>query len=183
MTTTFTFDKTDPSSFPFNSIMVSAVIERQNADGETEILIQKRLNKNDSVYYDTWEIPAGHINKWENVYDALRREVQEETGLQITEVLGDEKTVEMFGNGQDGAFGFKPFLCQQYLHGQGWSWIGFAFRCRVADGLIKEQPDETGKHQWITLTQLQMMMTENQSQFFTLQLPVLQQLIDFHKLN
>jgi 8-oxo-dGTP pyrophosphatase MutT (NUDIX family) len=183
MPKTFTLDKKDPASFPFNSIMVSAIIERINPEGEIEILLQSRMNSNDSVYYGTLEIPAGHINKWENVYDTLAREVLEETGLQIIEVLGDEQTKVVSGNGQDAAFAFKPFMCQQYLRGQGWSWIGFAFRCHVADGEIKAQPGETAKHQWIKLAQLQKMIEEDKSKFFTLQLPVLQSLLDFHKSN
>jgi ADP-ribose pyrophosphatase len=178
---TFTFDKKDPNSTPFNSTAVSAIIERTDKDGEIEILIQERVNSNDSVYYGTLEIPAGHIDKWENVYDTLAREVLEETGLEIIEILGDERTEEISGTGEDAAFAFKPFLCQQYLRGKGWSWLAFAFRCRVAEGIIKEQLGETAKHRWVKISQLEQMLNENKSQFFTLHLPVLKYLIDFHK--
>lgn len=180
---TFSLNKKDPSSLPFNSLMVSALIERENERGEIEILIQERRNDNDSVYFGTLEIPAGHINKWENVYDALKREVLEETGLSIVEILGDEQTSEISGNGEDGAFAFKPFMCQQYLRGQGWSWIGFSFRCHVAEGEAINQVGETSNHQWLPLSQLQKMLNENTGHFFTLHLPVLKHLIDFHTKN
>lgn len=175
----FTFDKKDPASFPFVSTIVSALIERVSSNGETEILLQKRDNCHDSVYHGTWEIPAGHIDKFENAYDTLRREVKEETGLEVTEFLDDEQT-EISSNGDDAAFAFKPFLCQQYLKGKGWSWIGFSFRCRAA-GEIKAQTDETSGHRWISLESLKTEITQDPKQFFTLHIPVLKQLIAYHE--
>jgi 8-oxo-dGTP pyrophosphatase MutT (NUDIX family) len=178
---TFTFDKKDPSSFPFNSIVVSAIIERLNSDKKVEILLQKRVNTNDSVYFGTLEIPAGNIEKWENVYDTLAREVFEETGLHIKEILNDEQTPEVSGNGEDSAFAFKPFMCQQYLKGKGCSWIGFSFRCSLEDGEFKEQVGETEGHHWISISDLKQMISDNPAQFFTLHLPILKYLINFHE--
>lgn len=175
----FTFDKKDPASFPFNSIMVSAILERRNDNGEAEILIQKRLNKNDSAYYGTWEIPAGHIDKFENVYDTVRREILEETNLTVEEFLDDEQT-ETYSRGDDAAFAFKPFICQQYLKGPGWAWIGFVFRCRVS-GTLTDQSDETGELRWVTLADLKALLAEDPKQFFTLQVPVLKHYISFHE--
>lgn len=37
-----------------------------------------------------WEIPAGKIREYENIYSALRREVKEETNLDITYIAGEE---------------------------------------------------------------------------------------------
>lgn len=177
---TFTFDKKDPASFPFNSIMISAVIERKNDQGEIEILFQTRANNNDSVYFGTLEIPAGHIEKYENVYEALKREVLEETGLHVSRILGDMQTAEISGNGEDAAFCFQPFVCQQYLKGKGWAWLGFSFRCEV-EGKLRSQEGETKDHQWIALPVLKQMLDDNPSQFFTLHLPVLTYLVSFHE--
>ncbi len=175
----FTLDKTNPDSWPFVSTIASALVERRNAQGETELLIQKRLNCNDSVYYGTWEIPAGHIDKFENVYDTVRREVKEETGLDVVEFIDDKQTA-VASNGDDGVFAFKPFICNQYLKGKGWSWIGFVFRCRVA-GDIVPQAGETDGHQWVTIEVLKKMLQENPKQFFTLQVPVLEYYIQCHE--
>lgn len=110
--TQFTFSKKDPNSFPFNTTVVSALLERKNDRGEIELLLQKRINSNDSVYYGTLEIPAGHILKFENIYDALNREVSEESGYTISEIINDEKTDIFSTLEDDGAFAFKPFICQ-----------------------------------------------------------------------
>lgn len=175
----FTFDKKDPSSFPFNSIMVSALIERETING-IEILLQTRSNTNDSVYFGTLEVPAGHIDKFENVYETVKREVLEETGLTVTEFLDDYKTEEFSTKENDAAFAFQPFICQQYLRGPGWSWIGFTFRCH-ASGTLKEQIGESSKHRWVHIAQVKKMLEENPNQFFTLQLPLLKYYISFHE--
>ena len=53
--------------------VVSAIIERQGKD-ETEILIQTRWKpESDPVYSGTFEIPAGWIDRYENVFDALKK--------------------------------------------------------------------------------------------------------------
>lgn len=181
--TEFKFSKTDPSSFPFNSILISALVERKNDNREIELLLQKRVNKNDSIYYGSLEIPAGHINKFENVYDTVKREVLEETGFTISEFINDTQTEIFSTKDDDGAFAFKPFICQQYLKGRGWSWIGFVFRCRIEKGKIKEVDGEASEHLWVTIQTLKTMLDEDPKQFFTLQLPVLNYYISFHEKN
>ena len=65
---------------------VSAIIERQHQD-RTQVLIQVRWKPDkDPVYSGAFEIPAGGIYQSENVYDALKREVFEETGLRVTAI-------------------------------------------------------------------------------------------------
>src|SRR3954463_1340770 len=73
---------------------VSAIIERQH-QGRTQVLIQVRWKPDkDPVYSGAFEIPAGGIYQSENVYDALKREVFEETGLRVTAIRPDVKTPE-----------------------------------------------------------------------------------------
>ena len=67
--------------------MVSAIIEREH-NGEKEILVQTRWKpERDPLYSGTLEIPAGGMHVYENVYDAVKREVLEETGLTGHELL------------------------------------------------------------------------------------------------
>jgi 8-oxo-dGTP pyrophosphatase MutT (NUDIX family) len=64
-----------------NVPIVSAIIERDR-NGEKEILVQTRWKPDrDPHYSGTIEIPAGGMYRYENVYDAVKREVLEETGL------------------------------------------------------------------------------------------------------
>jgi 8-oxo-dGTP pyrophosphatase MutT (NUDIX family) len=109
--------------------VVSAIIERVH-NGQVEVLLQTRWKPDrDPAYSGTLEIPAGGIHKYENVYDALRREVWEETGLRVLRITPDIRTEE-FAPREDGAFAFVPFCCQQQTRG-GMSRVGFVFICEV----------------------------------------------------
>ena len=62
-------------------VIVSAVIE--NSKGEISI---GRKPSNQGVYLDAWHLPGGGINKGETLEEGLKREVKEETGLDITDI-------------------------------------------------------------------------------------------------
>lgn len=77
-------------------VVVGAVIgnKKKNPD---KFLIIKRGNK---PYKDMWSIPGGKVNFGEHMIDALKREIKEETGLEIEvvkhictfdEILKDQK--------------------------------------------------------------------------------------------
>ena len=81
-----------PDGIRFPVPIVSAIIERKR-EGEVEVLVQTRWKPGkDSKYSGTLEIPAGTIELHENVYDALRREVYEETGLRVIGFRPDVQT-------------------------------------------------------------------------------------------
>jgi nucleoside triphosphatase len=62
-------------------IIVSVIIE--NSRGE--ILMGKK-HSNRGVYLDDWHMPGGGIEEDESVEQALKREVKEETGLEIIDI-------------------------------------------------------------------------------------------------
>jgi len=75
-----------------NGTVVSVIIERER-DGDVEILLQTRWKpERDPIYSGTLEIPAGGIHAYENIYDAAKREVWEETGLQVIRFDPDIQT-------------------------------------------------------------------------------------------
>ena len=59
---------------------VGAIIYKKK-DGECQILLTKR---NIEPFRDYWCLPGGHIDKFENAYDAVIREVKEETNLDFS---------------------------------------------------------------------------------------------------
>ncbi len=65
----------------------------------------------DPHYSGTLEIPAGGTNRYENVYDTLKREVFEETGLRVTGIKSDTRT-KTYSPRDDEAFAFVPFCCE-----------------------------------------------------------------------
>ena len=159
--------------------VVSAIIERIR-DGEKEILIQTRWKpERDPEYSGTIEIAAGRIDRYENVYDALKREVFEETGLKVTKVKPDIKT-NYHSPKDDLNFAFVPFCCQQQLKG-GKPWVGFVFICEVEDQEPRHQEEETRDVRWIKITELKKIFEETPEKIFTLQLGVLEYYFKNHE--
>ena len=54
------------------------------------------------------------MHVYKNVYDAVKREVLEETGLRVTSFYPDIRT-KTYAPKEDDCFAFVPFGCQQQL--------------------------------------------------------------------
>lgn len=151
--------------------IVSAIIERAH-QGETEILVQTRWKPDsDPGYSGTLEIPAGGVDRYENVYDALTPEVYEETSLRVLKIKPDIRT-EIFSPRNDGAFAFVPFCCQQQTRG-GKSRVGFVFICEVEDKQPVPAEEELKDIRWIKRRDLRRLVAEHPEQIFTIQLAAL----------
>jgi 8-oxo-dGTP pyrophosphatase MutT (NUDIX family) len=151
--------------------VVSAILERRH-NGQIEILMQTRWKPDrDPAYSGTLEIPAGGIKRYENVYDALRREVFEETGLRVLNIKPDLQT-PVCSRGDDGAFAFVPFCAQQQTSG-GLSRIGLVFVCEVEDKTPVAKPDESKDIVWMTRPALKQLIEKTPEKVFTFQLAAL----------
>lgn len=54
------------------------------------------LRQSHKPHWDTWGIPWGKVDSWEDVFDAMKRELQEETGIVLTkEDLEYKKTFQV----------------------------------------------------------------------------------------
>lgn len=154
-----------------NIPIVSAIIERDH-DGEKEILVQTRWKPDrDPHYSGTLEIPAGGMHRYENVYDAVKREVLEETGLQVISFYPDIRT-KTYAPHDDDCFAFVPFCCQQQLKG-GLPRVGFVFLCQVENAEPVPQHEEVRDVRWMKTSELRKIIEETPERIFTLQLGVL----------
>src|SRR3954454_8607210 len=144
---------------------VSAIIERQHR-GRTQVLIQVRWKPDkDPVYSGAFEIPAGGIYQSENVYDALKREVFEETGLRVTAIRPDAKTAVHSQHGDD-VFAFVPFCCHQQLSGK--ARIGFVVIC-TDEALIVPAPAEVQEIVWLDRAELRRLLQQTPERIFMYQ--------------
>lgn len=161
--------------------VISAILFKKEG-GDVKIFLQTRWKpKISPTYSGMIEIPAGGIDSYENVYDALKREIKEETNLDIIKIIGDyQGRVENPREG-DKSFVFKPFICQQVLEtNNGLPWIGFVFMCEV-DGAVKLNEKEAKDPKWVSIEELKKIIDDNPENIFPLQLPVLKYFIDNSK--
>ena len=94
---------------------VGAIIIKQ-VEGEEYILVQNRKKNNGDGMDGLLEIPAGKVREYENIFEALRREVWEETGLHLTTVRGEEDSQFLDVNGNQTII-FSPYCVTQNLSG------------------------------------------------------------------
>ncbi len=125
----------------------------------------------DPVYSGAFEIPAGTIELGESVYEALKREVFEETGLRVTGFRPEVRTKTHSQKG-DEVFAFVPFCCQQQITGP--ARVGFVFVCSVEDVAPVPALDEVRDITWMTTSAVRKLIEESPERIFTFQIPVLE---------
>jgi 8-oxo-dGTP pyrophosphatase MutT (NUDIX family) len=154
--------------------IISAILQKKDRNGKALVYLQERWKpKASPTYSGMIEIPAGGIDGYENVYDALKREVKEECGLNVVQVVNDFQSETYEYKKNDKSFVFKPFICQQVLSTNGGlPWVGFVFVCEV-DGVVKINKNEARNPHWVSLKELYTLVYDHPEKIFPLQLPVL----------
>ena len=162
-------------------IFVAGILER--IDGNVKkVLLQTRWKpKTSPMYSGLLEIPGGHVNDYENVFDALQREVEEECGLKIiafrNSFRGELFKVDQF----EQTMVFQPFICQQVLNkNDGKLWFGFVFLCEVK-GELKTQEGETKDSRWVSIEEIKKLLDEQPEKIFPHQYQALKYYVDSMK--
>lgn len=159
--------------YSFACPFVGAIIERE-VDGHKQLLIQTRDNVRDPRYKGVIEFPGGVLDaNFEPVLTALKREVEEETGLVVSEIIAGSEGPTTTTGRDDLTMGFQPFYCLQQLRGD-YPWVGFVFVCHVEVGEPQAQADETKQPRWIDHDDLRAIVEQQPEQIFGLQLPAWQ---------
>ncbi len=160
-----------------NIPVVLGIIEREGAKGE-EILIQTR-NKPAIDLENTGklELPGGLIEKREMAFEAVVREIREETGLKVE--VKNESQILSSKISKKSSLAFEPFCCVQQKVGDR-AYIGTAFLCRVTGGKLNDSNAESKDHEWISLRELETLLSKPE-QFFNLCVPVLKKYLESKK--
>lgn len=130
-----------------------AIIERNSSVG-TEIIVQFRTKKGEECY----ELPGGRINLFESFFDALKREVKEETGLDIVEASGQDTYIKTDSESSFTVECFRPYAVYQTLKGP-FDSLGVYFKCN-STGNILSVGDDTKDIKWINIDNLKELLCE-----------------------
>jgi 8-oxo-dGTP diphosphatase len=131
-----------------------AIIERGGPDGK-EVLIQERNKPHEGQ--TCLELPGGRVEEFESLIDTLKREVREETGLELSFIQGQETRVET--SGMDARVEcLQPFAAYQTIHGLVDS-FGLYFICQ-ADGQLLAAGDETRGMGWMPISDIARLLND-----------------------
>lgn len=149
---------------------VGGIIEK-NIDGIDYILIQDRCKDEATLEYGLLEIPAGKIREFENIFDCLRREIWEETGLKVTNIKGESEAIVLESNGYK-VLNYTPFSCSQNIQGT-YPIMVQIFICS-ADGELLNKSNETKNIRWMPLIELKELLENDKSLFYPMHITTLE---------
>lgn len=134
-------------------VNVRGLIIRESENGK-QLIIQLRKRKGEPKVY---ELPGGRINEYEKMVDGLRREIMEETGLQVKMIHGEQDSVITTGR----SFSMeciKPYTAYQTIEGPVDS-FGVYFLCD-AEGEPLREGDDSGDVHWAGQEEVQKLISE-----------------------
>lgn len=140
---------------------VGAIIERE-IEGRIEVLIQTRQKDSDLIHAGLLEIPGGKMQAFEDIYETLRREVNEECGLDIS-LIKREKDRKDFPNQGDVSTLIQPFCVTQMKNGP---YIGMIFICQALGEPLKETK-ESRNARWIDSEALKEIVLKTPEKIYT----------------
>jgi 8-oxo-dGTP diphosphatase len=130
-----------------------AIVERV-VNGETQVLLQVRDKPGEPK---RWELPGGRLEEFEPILACLKREVEEETGLQVTEILGQPHHLVSSHAGATVEC-LVPFCAYQTTAGPADS-MGLFFRVR-AEGRLLDRGDGAYGHRWFSIAELRRLLAD-----------------------
>jgi ADP-ribose pyrophosphatase len=141
------------------------------------VLIQERCKHEAPHEYGLLEIPTGKVREFENVFACLRREVKEETGLEVISIQGEEAaSIREYSRYR--VLQYAPFASVQNLKGD-YPILAEIFICRVK-GRLKSQTDETKNLRWISLQALRNLLATREKSFYPMHITTLKKYLALH---
>lgn len=149
------------------------IIEK-NENGIDYILIQERFKENLKAENGLIEIPAGKTREFENIYECLKREIKEETGLEVYEIDGEKDAVIYESNGYK-VLNYIPFTSTQNMEGY-YPIMVQTFICK-AKGEILSATNETRNLRWVSVSELKELLDKNEKGFYPMHVIALKRYI------
>ena len=146
----------------------------KDVNGVEHILTQIRVKPDMPCENGLLEIPAGKIQAFESIFDALKREIKEETGLDVVEILGENKATIYESNSYK-VVNFMPFSCSQNLAGD-YPVMVFVFICKV-EGKLLPFSNEAKNYKWITVAEMAQIIKDSPQLLYPMHVDTLRKYI------
>lgn len=154
---------------------IGGILE-QVIDGVRYILLQERCKAGASYENGLLEIPAGKVRAFEDVFTCLRREVYEETGLEVVAISGEEEST-ICDYDQYRVRNYTPFSSAQNLKGE-YPIMVQIFICTVR-GRLALQTNETRNMHWVSLSELRQKLAAEEERFYPMHITTLKRYIAY----
>lgn len=138
------------------------------------MLLQERHKQNAPGEDGLLEIPAGKIRAFESIYDALRREVMEETGLRVVEIAGENES-PIYRTNKYEVINYMPFSCSQNLTGD-YPIMVLVFVCH-AEGDLLPRTEEAANCRWVTTSKIGEMLNSHPEVFYSMHVGTLRKYV------
>ena len=149
----------------------------KEVNSSLHILLQERRKPDaplEMAQAGVLEIPAGKIRAFENIFDALRREIFEETGLSITEIEGEEDASTYEADGYK-VINFAPFACAQNTAGT-YPVMVLVFVCHATGELLRTS-SEARNFRWVDAATLSDMLRCEPESFYPMHVHTLRKFV------
>ncbi|NYB73633.1 NUDIX domain-containing protein [Sedimentibacter hydroxybenzoicus DSM 7310] len=143
-------------------------------DNTEYILLQERCKIDAPNEHGLLEIPAGKVRAFECIFDTLKREIKEETGLNVTQILGENLSSVYEGNSYK-VINFVPFSCSQNIEGT-YPIIVFVFVCNVEGDLLPFS-NESKNYKWVSVEEMKILLNKNHELFYPMHVNTLKKYV------
>ena len=94
----------------------------------------------------------------------------EETGLNVTEIIGEDESVIIMSNGYK-VINYMPFACSQNIEGT-YPIMVQTFICKV-EGKILDKTNETKNIRWVSIDELKQLIDNREDDFYPMHVTTL----------